>query len=468
MRHCLTDDGPQMDAERPLNDIGREQAKVMRKFLKLADVKPDVIVCSRFQRAMGTATLIARDHGEITIGKALQPDGTVDEAWQMIMSEAEDADSDNPKVLVVTHSPLIQQLLASVAFNFVDEQWEFHHGAIAYINTDDGRFRWYVDPKLAAHLVGEDPKDVETPVGESSMPADEEVFRRIIREAGVKFTEEELQAALAQHREMGTLGLEAFAWRDKFWRDVRKVSENLMADSRRSTIEPLRDQMRAAVAKRWRKQLANVRRALKTHTATDYLTASAVVATAIPFHDSGFSKAHLKVKTAAYAAGQSHASAQLGVEVEGAVQGIEARKSKYPILGTDLEDELDRTTVDRAHNALKDLANFTLPAAVAALGTLFAGFTDPGSDKLSRADTVALQTVSDGYHAGASDTAAQVSASGKTVEKAWVTEDNPCEICIANEADGYIPEDAAHDSGDFEPPQHPNCACSEVYRVAEE
>jgi hypothetical protein len=133
-----------------------------------------------------------------------------------------------------------------------------------------------------------------------------------------------------------------------------------------------------------------------------------------------------------------------------------------------LEGELDRTTVDRAHNALKALDPFTLSAATAALGALFAGFTDPGSDKLSRADTVALHTVSDGYHAGASDTAAQVVASGVAVEKAWQTEDNPCEICIANEAEGFIPEDAAHDSGDSEPPAHPNCACSEVYQVAED
>jgi hypothetical protein len=251
-----------------------------------------------------------------------------------------------------------------------------------------------------------------------------------------------------------------------------KLVENLMADSRRAVIQPLRDQMRTAVAKRWRKQLTNVRRALKTHTATDYVTASAVVATAIPFHDAAFAKVHNRVKSAAFEAGVSHASAQLGLDIEGAVQGTEAARPKpYSAVIEDssgeLESELDVTTVDRAHNALKAIDPFTLSAATAALGTLFKGFADPGGDKLSRADTVALHTVSDGYHAGASDTAAQAVADGLEVEKAWVTEDNPCETCQANEAEGYIPEDAPHDSGDYEPPAHVSCQCSETYRVAE-
>lgn len=247
-----------------------------------------------------------------------------------------------------------------------------------------------------------------------------------------------------------------------------RFTENLMADSRRATIQPLRDKMRAAVTKRWRKQLTNVRRALKTHTATDWLTAAAVVATAIPLRDAAFAKTHLNVKTLAYAAGADHASAQLGLEVNGAVQSLEAKHQWHAgLTAGDVEDELDDTTVDRAHNALKVLDPFTLSAATAALGVLFKSFTDPGTDKLSRADTVALHTVSDGYHAGASDTAAQATANGLDVEKAWVTEDDPCPICEANEAEGYIPEDAPHESGDFEPPAHPNCACSEVYRVAE-
>jgi phosphohistidine phosphatase SixA len=438
MRHCEAEDGAEMDANRGLTDIGREQAKVMRKFLKLADVKPDVIVSSDFARAVETAAEVNRLDDPPRLDARLRPDGSVASAWKAITA----AIGDEKSILVVTHSPLIQQLLASVAFNFLDERWEFHHGAIAYINTDKGRFRWYVDPKLAAHLVGEDPADVETPAAE---PLSVESLRRVLMKLPAG-------SILDTSRPMY----------------VHRLVENLMADSRRATIEPLRDQMRAAVAKRWRKQLRNVRRALKTHTATDWLTAAAVVATAVPFHDLRFSNDHAAVKAAAYGAGAMHASAQLDIEVPASVvQATEARRTVPLNNADDLEAELDVTTVDRAHNALKALDPFTLAAASTALGTLFAGFTDSGSDKLSRADTVALNVVSNGYHAGASDTAAQAVADGQDVEKAWETQDNPCETCIANEAEGFIPVDAAHDSGDFEPPAHPNCACSEVYRVAE-
>jgi phosphohistidine phosphatase SixA len=438
MRHCLTDDGPQMDADRGLNDVGREQAKVMRKFLKLAGLEPDVIVCSDFARAVETAETVQSHGAPIEYTTFLRPDGDVAKAWPAIHEMATAAN--DKRVLVVTHSPLVQQLLASVAFNFRDELWEFHHGAIAYINTDESRFRWYVNPKLAAHLVGEDPEEVETPLGEAYLREFHDRFGPHLE----RVTETPLMRVLPEYT---------------------RLVENLMADSRRATIEPLRDQMRAAVVKRWRKQLTRVRKALKTHTATDYVTAAAVVATAIPFHDSSFAVSHAKVNIEAYAAGAEHASAQLGVV------GIEVpddTKQRPIQTGTDLEGELDATTVDRAHNSLRALDPFSLSAATAALGALFAGFTDAGSDKMSRADTIALNTVSNGYHAGGADAAEQATALGRDVEKAWITEDNPCETCIANEAEGYIPQDAPHDSGDFEPPAHPNCQCSEVYRIAGE
>lgn len=465
MRHCLTDDGPQMDAERTLNDVGEEQAKVMRKFTKLAEVTPDVILCSDFARAVDTAKEMQRSDTKLIQLPALRPDGTVAKAWKAITKAAaaidKDPDDGAVSVLVVTHSPLIQLLLASVAFCFHDEKWEFHHGAIAYINTHESRFRWYVNPKLAAHLVGEDPKEVENQVGEA-----------LVRKA-VRFT------------------------------------ENLIAQARRATIEPLRNQMRTAVKMRWKKQLRNVKRALQNSTGTDGTTAAAVAATAIPFQDAFFAKQHNRIKRDAFTAGTSHAAAQLGINIEGAVQGIESvrgwigpyvdfslgtktwrgpdgetftlREADQPTpkipapnpdaidrQGYDLQDALDSTTVDRAHTALTALDPFSTQAALAAVDALFHGFTDPGSDKLSRADTVALQTVSNGYHGGASATAGEMAAAGITTEKRWEVDGNPCEACQANADEGWIPEDAPHTSGDFEPPLHPNCMCSETYRRVKE
>jgi hypothetical protein len=34
-----------------------------------------------------------------------------------------------------------------------------------------------------------------------------------------------------------------------------------------------------------------------------------------------------------------------------------------------------------------------------------------------------------------------------------------CEVCEDNEAQGWIPEDEAFDSGDMEPEAHPHCLC---------
>ena len=453
MRHCLTDVGPQMDADRELDETGEAQAQVMRKFAKRAQVNPDIIISSDFARAHDTAKIMQRGSTLIITTPLLRPDGDQSKAWKFIAKEVgkvkKDPDEGATAVLIVTHGPLIQSLLAAVAQGFLDERWMFHHGAIAYCNTHEGRFRWYVNPKLAAHLTGEDPKEVENPLGESGVDA----LRRMLS------IDDDTEAIIGR-----ILGL----------------SENLMADARRSTIEPLRNQMRTAVTMRWKKQARRVRKALRSHTVEDAMTTSAVLAQVIPFHDAFFTKHHNRIKRDAYTAGTQHAAAQLGVNFGGAVQGIEASSAqtvkRKPVIptpddqsisndGDDLEDQLDKTTVDRAHTAMMGIDPFTVAAATAAIGLLFNGFTDPGDGKLSRADTVALQTVSDGYHGGGRDTATEVADAGMVVEKSWETQDNPCEICIANEAEDWIPYDAPHDSGDYEPPAHPNCACSEVYRT---
>jgi len=448
MRHCLTDVGPQMDADRELDETGEAQAQVMRKFAKRAQVNPDIIISSDFARAHDTAKIMQRGSTLIITTLLLRPVGDQSKAWKFIAKEVgkvkKDPDEGATAVLIVTHGPLIQSLLAAVAQGFLDERWMFHHGAIAYCNTHEGRFRWYVNPKLAAHLVGEDPKEVEDPVGESD-PMDWEQN-----------------------------GLRDYA------QAMVRLTENLMADARRSTIEPLRNQMRTAVTMRWKKQARRVRKALRSHTVEDAMTTSAVLAQVIPFHDAFFTKHHNRIKRDAYTAGTQHAAAQLGVNFGGAVQGIEASSAqtvkRKPVIptpddqsisndGDDLEDQLDKTTVDRAHTAMMGIDPFTVAAATAAIGLLFKGFTDPGEGKLSRADTVALQTVSDGYHGGAKATASEVADAGMVVEKMWDIGAAACEICEANGDEGYIPEDAPHDSGDYEPPAHPNCDCSEVYRT---
>lgn len=44
-------------------------------------------------------------------------------------------------------------------------------------------------------------------------------------------------------------------------------------------------------------------------------------------------------------------------------------------------------------------------------------------------------------------------------DKRWVSSANSCETCQANADQGEIPDDEFFDSGDSEPPAHPNCDC---------
>lgn len=414
MRHCLTDDGPQMDAERTLNDIGEAQAHAMRKFLKLANVRPDVIVCSDFARAHDTAKILQRGDTPIKTTPFLRPDGDVPNAWKSILKLAKDAKS----VLVVTHSPLVQPLLAWVAFNFLDEKWDWEHGAVAYVNTSQGRFRWFVTPKLAAHVTdAQDPKDVEDPV---------------------------LEAAL--------LG-----------KTARHLSENLKRAYRAAAVDEPIARLKAATAARFRKQGRRIAKALKTFERTwptaNYGEVRQAVQATIPFSDPRFAKRYSATTQAARAAGRQHVAEQLGVNIEGAVQGIEAtRRASYSErTAADLERELDATTDRETGDHLKDAFAGTEPLAFAAvmdaLRQQFAQYASGVDGQTSRADTVALSEISGAYHGGGASVAA--TAPGE-IEKSWDVEDDPCETCDANNAMDWIPEDAPFDSGDFEPPAHPN------------
>lgn len=48
---------------------------------------------------------------------------------------------------------------------------------------------------------------------------------------------------------------------------------------------------------------------------------------------------------------------------------------------------------------------------------------------------------------------------GVNVKKAWEPDDEACEICLDNAAQGAIDLDEDFDSGDDAPPAHPNCEC---------
>ena len=50
-------------------------------------------------------------------------------------------------------------------------------------------------------------------------------------------------------------------------------------------------------------------------------------------------------------------------------------------------------------------------------------------------------------------------ASGVVSKKLWLVAEDPCDVCLANEAQGAIPLDDMFDSGDDAAPAHPRCEC---------
>ena len=122
-----------------------------------------------------------------------------------------------------------------------------------------------------------------------------------------------------------------------------------------------------------------------------------------------------------------------------------------------LTGNIGETSKTRLRNAIADAwdKGGTYNDLVGAIRDTFEDFSTV------RASMIAQTEVVDAYNAGRNATAR---AAGLD-EHAWETESgNPCETCLANEAQGWIPIDQDFDSGDDAPPAHPNCECVENFR----
>ncbi len=83
-----------------------------------------------------------------------------------------------------------------------------------------------------------------------------------------------------------------------------------------------------------------------------------------------------------------------------------------------------------------------------------------------RARLIAVTESARAYEAGSRAFADTLKDDGITMEKMWMTshDDRVSDGCAGNEADGWIPIDEPHTSGDQEPPRFPGCRCYEAYR----
>ncbi len=104
------------------------------------------------------------------------------------------------------------------------------------------------------------------------------------------------------------------------------------------------------------------------------------------------------------------------------------------------------------------------PKRMAELAALDIDWTDPDFSS-DRALMIAEFEVSTAFHDGMIQFAGLWRGGNGPVEKSWNAEDDACEVCLENEAFGWQDEEAPFPSGDFEPPQHPNCRCSLSFRA---
>jgi hypothetical protein len=113
-------------------------------------------------------------------------------------------------------------------------------------------------------------------------------------------------------------------------------------------------------------------------------------------------------------------------------------------------------TLDRLRNSLADAwdKGGSFNDMTAAIQDTFDDFSD------SRAEMIAQTEGNDAYNEGRSALAEEAGME----EKSWETEDDPCDICIGNEGDGWIDIDDNFSSGDDAPTAHPNCQCSLNFR----
>jgi hypothetical protein len=92
-----------------------------------------------------------------------------------------------------------------------------------------------------------------------------------------------------------------------------------------------------------------------------------------------------------------------------------------------------------------------------------------GAFSKQRAETIAVTENAYSYEQGSRSLVDDIEAVGIKMEKQWSTVGGDAceEICGPNEAEGWIAADDAFQSGDMQPPGHPNCRCTTLYRVAE-
>lgn len=149
-------------------------------------------------------------------------------------------------------------------------------------------------------------------------------------------------------------------------------------------------------------------------------------------------------------------AAELGInsDVSETFMGRYLRVRSLNMISSDIAPE----TVKQLRNAILDA--YSRNASVADIEQVIRDVYERFST--ARASTIAQTELNDAYNAGRFDVAVNAGMN----EKSWATESkSPCVVCLANQAQGWIPIDKPFQSGHQKPTGHPNCYCSVDFRL---
>ncbi|HEY0758342.1 MAG TPA: phosphohistidine phosphatase SixA [Acidisarcina sp.] len=151
---------PLIDVKRPLDKEGKQQCVLVANCLNALRTQFDVVASSPLKRALQTASLVGNEighEGKILVTDALAPGATLPQ-FQKLVTEL----SRHENVLVVGHSPNLQQFLSSLIGpeSTARPNLRMRKSALARVDLTQrpGLLVWLLDPRLVRLIYAGMPK----------------------------------------------------------------------------------------------------------------------------------------------------------------------------------------------------------------------------------------------------------------------------------------------------------------------
>jgi phosphohistidine phosphatase len=432
MRHCLAKPGARNDATRGLSDAGVEQAEDMARWLTNQVGTVSVVICSPFARALETANIMGIDLGaHVVTTKELQPDSKPEEGWKEIERIAQQS----PAVLVVGHHPEIGKLIDHLA-GATGISHSFDHGSIAAVEPEPALLVWLVNHSMAARDTYIDSEEAGLLVDALEMADAGMDLAEALGHRALDHPDHQRLIAPIRTKVKKLMGSYFDAQGDAIIAAVKPWLKLHMKEAEGDDAQPAGEDARTVADSIISDTLAPFALTVTTEQSVAYRD---LIKLAI-----------------------EKAEAGLEAELNSGGSIPETVMSKY--LQENSLEKLTGNLTDRTKQRLRNAIVETIQKGgtsediVATIRETVDDFSE------TRAQLIAQTEVNDAYSFGRDGLA----RSAGLEEKSWVTDsDNPCVVCLANEAEGWIPVEQSFSSGDSFPTAHPGCQCGCDYRRVE-